>query len=56
MTYSQRYGLKTHHGAQFEHTPYNGVSLCCSRDEEAVCPVGIYPELELICNVGHVQG
>ncbi|KAH8115696.1 Alpha/beta hydrolase fold-1 [Phellopilus nigrolimitatus] len=29
------YALRTHPGARFTDTPYNGVNLCCSRDEEA---------------------
>lgn len=32
----QKYGLRTHPGAKFRDTPYEGVTLCCSRDEEAV--------------------
>ncbi|KAL5488428.1 hypothetical protein ACEPAI_6546 [Sanghuangporus weigelae] len=30
-----RYGLREHPGAKFADTPYRGVTLCCSRDEEA---------------------
>ncbi|KAI5116764.1 hypothetical protein M0805_004981 [Coniferiporia weirii] len=31
-----KYGLRTHPGARFTDTPYNGVTLCCSREQEAV--------------------
>jgi len=52
----QKYALRPHPGSYDTQTPYNGLTLACTRDHEAVsfrCPLG---SLCLSGWVGNVQG
>jgi hypothetical protein len=33
----KKYALRPHPASKHPETPYNGVTLACSRDQEAVC-------------------
>jgi len=53
---TQKYALRPHPGSFYPEVPYNGVSLACTRDQEAVSVIAKLTHLAILTSfyIGHV--